>query len=373
MRPGHDWTVLTMQSLRRLLLALLCLSVFAGDALMPASAGETPAKQLFGAIALPAKMASQPVGFYSKGCLAGGMAMPVDGPDWQVMRLSRNRRWGHPELIRVLEDLSQKAKKDGWNGLLIGDMSQPRGGPMLTGHASHQVGLDADIWFTPMPDRRLTYKEREEMSAVSMLKPGSFYVDDARWAPVYTKLLHDAASYPEVQRILVHPGIKKKLCETVKGDRSWLAKIRPYYGHYYHFHLRIRCPKDATKCKPQAAVPDKTQCDDGTLDWWFNTALVPKKPKKTEKPRKPVKPHVTTLADLPKACAAILDAPAVDAAGAVYPVNAAAFSAPAIEIPKLNTAAILASKPIEGRKKAMSGGIVPLLEDVPVPTPRPTN
>jgi murein endopeptidase len=33
-------------------------------------------------------------------------------------------------------------------GLLIGDMSQPRDGPMLYGHSSHQIGLDVDI--TPM-------------------------------------------------------------------------------------------------------------------------------------------------------------------------------------------------------------------------------
>ena len=74
-------------------------------------------------------------------------------PTWQVMRLSRNRNWGHPKLVAFLERLAEKAKKVGWNGLLVGDMSQPRGGPMLTGHASHQVGLDADIWLTPMPDR----------------------------------------------------------------------------------------------------------------------------------------------------------------------------------------------------------------------------
>ena len=64
------------------------------------------------------------------------------------MRLSRNRNWGHPKLVEFLERLSAKGAKVGWPGLLVGDMAQPRGGPMLTGHASHQVGLDADIWLT---------------------------------------------------------------------------------------------------------------------------------------------------------------------------------------------------------------------------------
>ena len=130
----------------------------------------TPAKELFGAAKTPAPMAARAIGFYAKGCLAGGAALPIDGPAWQAMRLSRNRNWGHPELVALVEKLAIEAKAhDGWPGLLVGDISQPRGGPMLTGHASHQVGLDADIWLTPMPDRRLTEKEREDLSATSML------------------------------------------------------------------------------------------------------------------------------------------------------------------------------------------------------------
>ena len=105
-----------------------------------------------------------------KGCFAGGVAIATDGPTWQAMRLSRNRRWGHPTMIKLIEKLSRDAVADGWPGLLLGDISQPRGGPMLTGHASHQIGLDADIWLTPMPDRRLSASERETMSAVSMIK-----------------------------------------------------------------------------------------------------------------------------------------------------------------------------------------------------------
>ena len=147
----------------RALLAALALAA------SPAFA-EPPAKELFGAQKLPAQLAPQSLGFYSKGCLAGGVAIPVDGPHWQVMRLSRNRNWGHPNLIALLEKLAADGTKVGWPGLMVGDLSQPRGGPMLTGHASHQIGLDADIWMNPMPDRRLTRQEREDTSAVSMLK-----------------------------------------------------------------------------------------------------------------------------------------------------------------------------------------------------------
>ena len=117
------------------------------------NAPSTPAKELFARKSKPLRGPPRSIGYYSAGCLAGAVALPMTGPDWQVMRPSRNRNWGHPHLIRYIERLGENAKKVGWNGVLVGDMSQPRGGPMLSEHTSHQIGLDADIWFSPMPDR----------------------------------------------------------------------------------------------------------------------------------------------------------------------------------------------------------------------------
>ena len=157
-----------------------------------------PAKQLFGAAKGPAAMAARSIGFYAKGCLAGAAALPIDGVAWQAMRLSRNRNWGHPELVALVEKLAVEARQhDGWPGLLVGDLSQPRGGPMLTGHASHQVGLDADIWLTPMPDRRLSEKEREDLSATSMLADDKVSVDPKIWTDAHVRLIKRAASLCE--------------------------------------------------------------------------------------------------------------------------------------------------------------------------------
>ncbi len=274
----------------------------------PAVADDQPAKELFGAKRLPAAMASQPYGSYAKGCIAGAMAIPADGPTWQAMRLSRNRRWGHPQMIALIEQFSQDAQTLGWPGLLLGDISQPRGGPMLNGHASHQVGLDADIWFTPMPDHRLSAEEREKLPFTSMLDKSRFLtVDDRRWTNTHARLVMKAASYPQVDRVFVNPAIKKKLCETWTGDRNLLGKVRPIYGHDEHFHIRIKCPAGAAGCKPQAKVPAGDGCD-ASLAWWFT-----KEPWEKPKPKtdaKPVKPRFVTLADLPKACAAVLAGPA---------------------------------------------------------------
>jgi penicillin-insensitive murein endopeptidase len=276
-----------------------------------AQAAETgkPAKQIFGAAKLPAVLPSRAIGFYSKGCLAGGIAIPADGETWQAMRLSRNRRWGHPDLIALVERLSREAAaQDGWPGLLVGDIAQPRGGPMLSGHASHQVGLDADIWLTPMPKRRFSPQEREEVSATSMLKQNTLYVDPDRWTPAHARLLMRAASYPEVERIFVHPGIKKKLCDSWQGDRTAMGKVRPYYGHHYHFHIRIKCPPGAAGCKSQTPPPAGSGCG-APLAWWFSDEpWAPAKPKKDTK-RKPKKREIR-LADLPAACAVVASAPA---------------------------------------------------------------
>jgi len=259
------------------------------------------AKQLFGRKSTPAKMPAHVIGFYSKGCLAGGVKLPINGETWQVMRLSRNRNWGHPRLIRFLEHLSEKGTKVGWPGLLVGDISQPRGGPMLTGHASHQVGLDADIWLTPMPDRELTREQREEMSATNVVAASRKDVDPKIWTPAHAAIIKAAATQPEVQRIFVNAAIKKALCREAGHDRAWLHKVRPMWGHNYHFHIRLRCPEDEPDCKPQDPVPgDADGC--GELDWWFRDAVL----HWVESPT----PHAGPLMSaLPPACKAVLKAP----------------------------------------------------------------
>ena len=304
--PAH----LPLSRLKTSLAAALALVTLAS----PLAAEERPARELFGAQRLPAKMVTSPYGSYARGCIAGAVAIPTDGPTWQAMRLSRNRRWGHPAMIALIERFSQDARsKIGWPGLLLGDISQPRGGPMLNGHASHQVGLDADIWFTPMPDHRMSAAEREKLPFTSMLDKSKFLtVDPRRWTETRARLVMMAASYPQVERVFVNPAIKKKLCETWQGDRSALGKVRPIYGHDEHFHIRIKCPEGAAGCKPQAKVPPGDGCD-ASLAWWFTKE--PWAKPKPKKDAKPVKPHFVTLSDLPKACSAVLasDSPASEA------------------------------------------------------------
>lgn len=274
----------------------------------PAAAKPEPvaAKTLFGAVKSASPLAPRAIGFYSRGCLSGARQLAIDGPAWQAMRLSRNRNWGHPHLVALVERLATDARqKDGWPGLLVGDLSQPRGGPMLSGHASHQIGLDADIWLTPMPDRRLSEDEREKLSATSMLGEDKISVNPKVWTPEHVKLIKRAASYKEVERVLVHPAIKKALCDGAGSDRHWLAKVRPYWGHFYHFHLRISCPAGSGACKSQAPPPGDDGCGKELADWFKLLTAPPKPVVKRKVPVKPKPPM--TLADLPAECRVVLE------------------------------------------------------------------
>ncbi|MFO1038290.1 MAG: penicillin-insensitive murein endopeptidase [Geminicoccaceae bacterium] len=284
-------------SLTRLFLGILFSLVLACT-----GRAEEPAKTLFGNVTGPAPGKPAPIGSYAKGCLAGGVALPVDGPGWQAVRLSRNRVWGTPDLIAFIKRLAAAARSDGWPGLLIGDMAQPRGGPMRTGHASHQIGLDADIWLTPMPPGGLSDAERETFVPDLMLVEGSLYADPNRLGPKQMALIRRAALDPAVTRIFVHPGIKRALCDAADGDRTWLRKVRAWYGHDRHFHVRLGCPRGAATCKDQEPPPSGDGCG-AELDWWFTD-----EPWKPKVPPPPPKPPLM-LADLPAACAKVLEAP----------------------------------------------------------------
>jgi penicillin-insensitive murein endopeptidase len=269
-----------------------------------------PAKYLFSHTQLPSLGKAMAIGYYPRGCLQGGVELPTDGPNWEVMRLSRNRNWGHPELIHFLKKFAPlAAKATGWHGILIGDMAQPRGGPLPFGHLSHQIGLDVDIWFMPMPNHRLSKQEREDVSASNLVAADGKNINPKTWAPSDIAFIRTAAEQPEVERVLVNAAIKKELCR-VKDPKhdGWMSKVRPWYGHADHIHVRLKCPADSPHCRKQPPVPGGDGCGKELNYWFSDRVLHPKKPVPGEKPAKPRKG--LTLADLPPACRNVIDAPA---------------------------------------------------------------
>ena len=295
-----------MIPIRVLLLSLLMV--------VPAQA-EKLANKLFGAMAEPSSQDAMPIGSYAKGCGAGLVELPETGPTWQAMRLSRNRNFGQPVMVQFLMDLSATARDIGFGrGLYIGDISQPRGGPMTSGHASHQIGLDADIWMLPPRRLDLSPAEREEISSIPVRSADQRSVTE-NWTRTHRELLKQAASDPRVDRIFVAAAVKIEICRTAKrADKKWLQKIRPVAGHDTHFHVRLKCPKGARLCETQTPSVDELSkggdgCDD-TLMWWVTDYLNPpksdgKKPRDEDAPRKKG-PREFTMADLPRQCKGVL-------------------------------------------------------------------
>ncbi|MFV2001537.1 MAG: penicillin-insensitive murein endopeptidase [Paracoccaceae bacterium] len=260
---------------------------------------QSGAKLLFGAVRQASVQAPSSLGGYARGCLAGGEQLAETGVTWQAMRLSRNRNWGNPAMIAFIKRLSKfAARQRGWNGLYVGDMSQPRGGP-VAGHVSHQIGLDVDIWMRPADRLDLSRAEREAISSISMRRAGGAFVNE-NWSKAQQNILRAAARDPAVARIFVFPGAKVQMCNDAKGNRKWLRKIRPWVGHYAHFHVRLSCPEGAAGCVDQAPLPPGDGCD--AAQAWVDDILDPPPADTTPHAPRPV----LVLADLPIRCAAVL-------------------------------------------------------------------
>lgn len=268
---------------------------------LPADLAGREAKQLFGAASRPSDARPEPIGSYARGCAAGLAQLPETGPTWQAMRLSRNRNWGHPQLVDLVQDLGRHMTRHGWAGIYVGDLSQPRGGPMLTGHRSHQIGLDADVWLYPTERMDLSRPARERLSAISMRRAEGAYVND-RWTPAHMELVKAAAEDPRTARIFIFPGAKVWMCENAQGDRDWLRKVRPWWGHHYHMHVRIACPRGARGCEDQAPPPPGDGCAEARR--WQSDILNPPPPDPDAPPPRPRRE--LTMADLPLQCASVL-------------------------------------------------------------------
>lgn len=278
----------------RVLLIALCL----GLAALPAAA-QTRYETPWSKVAAPSQGQAKSIGGPARGCIAGAKSLAAEGEGFQVLRRWRNRYYGHPDLIAFLTRLGRAQARAGFGPLLIGDMAQPRGGPMATGHRSHQSGIDADILFTTGP---MTPAARESLTTPpSMLLPGGGGVDLKRFGPTQVAMLKAAASDPAIARIFVNFRLKKRLCQTLPpAERAaWLGKIRPWAGHDEHFHIRLHCPAGSPACEDQDPVPTGDGCDD-SLEAWFRPAPPPD-PNAPKPP--PPKPPV-----LPAACDAVLTA-----------------------------------------------------------------
>jgi penicillin-insensitive murein endopeptidase len=244
----------------------------------------------------PASGPPRVIGGTALGCLQGAVQLPFEGVGYQAVRVSRNRHWGHPDLIRFVQDMARDARRRGFPDLWIGDLAQPRGGPMPWGHASHQTGLDVDIWLDLNPKPAMSRAEREEIRVASLVLPDQSGVDPQTFTPRHAAFLRLLAEHPGVDRLIVNHGIKRSLCADHRGE-AWLRRVRPWRGHDSHVHVRLRCPASSPECREGNPLPAGDGCD-ASLDWWLSEEA------RRPPPRAPGPPPA-----LPAACAGVLRGP----------------------------------------------------------------
>jgi penicillin-insensitive murein endopeptidase len=266
-------------------------------------------------VARPSMGPTQIFGGYANGCIAGAVQLPLDGRGYEVVRVSRNRYWGHPWMVQFVTTYAAQLAARGFPEIYIGDMGQPRGGRLPYGHASHQIGLDVDIWFNLRPRPHLPPAQREVIEEPSLV--ANHAIDRAIFEPRHIEMLRIAAIQPHVDRIFVNPVIKRELCRIVTGDRAWLHRLRPWFGHDEHFHVRLSCPDDQPHCQRQDPVSAGEACDE-TLEAWFRAAPPPDPVAPIQPPRPRLRPV------MPPQCQTVLRGPTIPTATAPVPTIPAA-------------------------------------------------
>ena len=227
------------------------------------SCSSTNIKEKWGSFKSPTLGDTKSIGSYNAGCLDGAQTLPLNTLGLVQMRPARQKYYGHPTLLSFLENLGEKFYQKQKKFLLVGDLSQPRGGPTINGHASHQTGLDVDIWFDFVKKRReLSYMDLEHMPALKYIRNNKLY----NWNKDHEQLILMSVMDQRVDRVFVSPPIKKYFCDK-KLRPEYLKKIRPWWGHKDHVHVRLKCPKNEELCEPQAAIKS-VDCEKN-LDWWF--------------------------------------------------------------------------------------------------------
>ncbi|KFK93845.1 MULTISPECIES: penicillin-insensitive murein endopeptidase [unclassified Serratia (in: enterobacteria)] len=235
----------------------------------------------------------QAIGGFSNGCIVGAQPLPLNSPSYQVMRTDQRRYFGHPDLLAFIQRLSDKAHQKALGTVLIGDMGMPAGGRFSSGHASHQSGLDVDIWLQ-LPRQRWTAQQLLKPQPIDLVSADGKRVLDSQWQPQIESLIKMAAQDSEVTRIFVNPAIKLRLCQDAGADRNWLHKVRPWFAHRAHMHVRLRCPANSLECQDQDAPPAGDGCGAELLSW-FKPQQPNNNPVKSEPP------------PLPPGCQALLD------------------------------------------------------------------
>jgi len=211
----------------------------------------------------------QAVGSYSNGKLINANRLESDGPGFLKIFLPRDRGYGTSDWLEIMGYVTAEMAQRYPTGerLQIGDVSAQPGGP-ISGHASHQVGLDGD---TSYYNHSLREQNPQNVNGfeVNYVVNGALTADfDLERNFAIARLL---AGTGRLNRIFVNAVVKKALCAYAAGlpdvadgpmasVTDTLRRLRPWNGHDDHMHVRVSCPTASPRCVPQEEPPVGNGC-----------------------------------------------------------------------------------------------------------------
>lgn len=210
------------------------------------------------------------------------------------MRTDQRRYFGHPDLVMFIQRLSRQVSNLGMGTVLIGDMGMPAGGRFNGGHASHQTGLDVDI-FLQLPKTRWTSAQLLRPQALDLVSRDGKHVVPTLWKPEIFSLIKLAAQIKTSRAFLLIRRLSNNFALMRAPIATGCAKCDHWFQHRAHMHVRLRCPADSLECEDQPLPPPGDGCG-AELQSWFE----PPKPGTT-------KPEKKTPPPLPPSCQALLD------------------------------------------------------------------
>ena len=163
------------------------------------------------------------VGLQYAGRLVDGTQLPVEGPDWVTWNPNTDstpnlpgRLYGHERTIRAIVNVlaAYRAAHPAAPRVVVGDISFRNGGSMDQ-HASHQNGLDVDVYY-PRLDKRLG-------------------------APISPRQVDRRLSQDLLDRFLA-AGARMVFVGFSTGLHGPHDVVVPYPNHENHMHVRFRDP-----------------------------------------------------------------------------------------------------------------------------------
>ena len=217
-------------------------------------------------------------GFYTKGKIIHPTELSATGPGFQRLFLPRDRGWASSGLVGLLLGAAERIHTDfPDSGLLqVGDASAQTGGT-ISGHASHQNGLDVDLAFL-----RTDLEVQDPAGTNGFLE--DFLQSDGTLSPLLDlprnyALVRWWADTGVLNRIFVDAKIKTAFCTMAAAEglaleeQEFLRRLRPWPHHSDHLHVRIQCPVDSPKCIAQDEPPEGSGCVEarrianGEIEW----------------------------------------------------------------------------------------------------------